>query len=308
MLLQHVARRLVWMLVALLGVSLITFVIAFLLPGDPARVIAGPLASNAVVQSIRHQLGLDQPLYVQYVQYLWRAVHGDLGLSYRTQQEVLPTIWARFPYTLVVALGGLVVELVVGVSLGIVAAVKKGKAADGVAMTVALFGLAIPSFWLGLILLYVFGYIWPLVPLGGTSSWTWIILPSITLGFSGAAYYTRMTRTAMLETLAEDYVRTARAKGLTSMQVIMKHAFRNSVRTILTMAGMDFGTFLGGVLVIEQVFGVPGIGSLAWQAILNEDLPMIQGTVLFAACLILLANLAVDVLYGWVDPRVQALG
>ena len=138
MLLQHVARRLVWMLVALLGVSVITFVIAFLLPGDPARVIAGPLASNAVVQSIRHQLGLDQPLYVQYVQYLWRALHGDLGLSYRTQQEVLPTIWARFPYTLAVALGGLVVELVVGVSLGIVAAVKQGKLADGVAMTIAL--------------------------------------------------------------------------------------------------------------------------------------------------------------------------
>ena len=242
---------------------------------------------------------------MQYGKFFWRAVHGDFGLSYRTQQEVLPTIWARFPYTAAVAAGGLVVELLMGVSLGILAAVRRGKATDGMATGVALFSLAIPSFWLGLILLYIFGYLWPLVPLGGTGNWTWIILPSITLGFAGAAYYTRMTRGAMLETLGEDYIRTARAKGLSGRQVILKHAFRNAIRTVVTMAGMDLGTFLGGVLVIEQVFGIPGIGSLAWQAILNEDLPMIQGTVLFAACLILLANFGIDLLYGWIDPRVR---
>ncbi len=302
---RHLVERLLWMAAALLGVSIITFVIGDLLPGDPARVIAGPQASAAVVRSIRHQLGLDQAIYLQYWQYLQRAVHGDLGLSYRTQQEVLPTIWARFPYTAVICAGGLLVELVVGVSLGIVASVRKGGLADGVATTTALIGLAVPSFWLGLILLYVFGYLWPLVPLGGTSSWTWVILPSVTLGFSGAAYYTRMTRTAMLETLSEDYVRTARAKGLRGGTIVMKHVFRNAMRTIVTMAGMDLGAFLGGVLVIEQVFGVPGIGALAWQAILNEDLPMIQGTVLFAATLIILSNFAIDMMYGWIDPRVR---
>lgn len=305
---RHLLRRLLWMLVALLGVSIITFVIAFLLPGDPARVIAGPQAPSWVVRSIRQQLGLNQPVYVQYGLFFWHAIHGDLGLSYRTQQAVLPTIVARFPYTAAIALGGLVVELLFGVALGIIAAVRRGTAADGVAMAIALLGLAVPSFWLGLVLLYVFGYVWPIVPLGGTGGWTWIILPSITLGFSGAAYYTRMTRAAMLETLAEDYVRTARAKGVTRTAIVLKHALRNAIRTVVTMAGMDLGAFLGGVLVIEQVFGVPGIGALAWQAILNEDLPMIQGTVLFAAGLIILSNFAVDLLYGWIDPRVRTAG
>ncbi|HVC81519.1 MAG TPA: ABC transporter permease [Chloroflexota bacterium] len=302
---RHMVQRVLWMIIALVGVSIITFVISYLLPGDPARVIAGPQAPESVVRSIHHQLGLDQPVYVQYGKFAWNAIRGDFGLSYRTEQEVLPAIWTHFPYTAAVAIGGLVVELLFGVALGIVAAVRRGKPTDGIAMTIALIGLAVPSFWLGLILLYVFGFMWPIVPLGGTEHWTWIILPSITLGFSGAAYYTRMTRTAMLETLGEDYVRTARAKGLSGRQVVLKHAFRNAIRTVVTMAGMDLGAFLGGVLVIEQVFGVPGIGSLAWQAILNEDLPMIQGTVLFAACLILVANLGVDVIYGWIDPRVR---
>ncbi len=303
---RHIVQRLLWMCVALLGVSIITFVISYLLPGDPARVIAGPQAPLSVVRSIHHQLGLDQPIYVQYGKFAWNAVRGDFGLSYRTQQEVLPAIWAHFPYTAAVAGGGLLVELLFGVTLGIIAAVRRGRPTDGIAMTIALLGLAVPSFWLGLILLYLFGFIWPILPLGGTGSWTWIILPSITLGFSGAAYYTRMTRTAMLETLGEDYVRTARAKGLSGRQVVLKHAFRNALRTVVTMAGMDLGSFLGGVLVIEEVFGIPGIGSLAWQAILNEDLPMIQGTVLFAACLILVANLGIDMLYGWIDPRVRS--
>ena len=302
---RHMVQRVLWMIIALVGVSIITFVISYLLPGDPARVIAGPQAPESVVRSIHHQLGLDQPVYVQYGKFAWNAIRGDFGLSYRTEQEVLPAIWTHFPYTAAVAIGGLVVELLFGVALGIVAAVRRGKPTDGIAMTIALIGLAVPSFWLGLILLYVFGFMWPILPLGGTEHWTWIILPSITLGFSGAAYYTRMTRTAMLETLGEDYVRTARAKGLSGRQVVLKHAFRNAIRTVVTMAGMDLGAFLGGVLVIEQVFGVPGIGSLAWQAILNEDLPMIQGTVLFAACLILVANLGVDVIYGWIDPRVR---
>ena|SRR6185437_12174284 len=197
---RHMVQRLLWMIIALVGVSIITFVISYLLPGDPARVIAGPQAPESVARSIHHQLGLDQPVYVQYGKFAWNAIRGDFGLSYRTEQEVLPAIWTHFPYTAAVAIGGLVVELLFGVALGIVAAVRRGKPTDGIAMTIALIGLAVPSFWLGLILLYVFGFMWPIVPLGGTEHWTWIILPSITLGFSGAAYYTRMTRTAMLET------------------------------------------------------------------------------------------------------------
>jgi len=304
---RYLTQRLLWMLIALLGVSIITFIIAFLLPGDPARVIAGQQAPAWVVRNIRHQLGLDQPAPTQYALYLWHALHGDLGESYKTQQAVLPAILQRFPYTVAVAAGGLAVELLLGVSLGVLAGARKGTVTDGLAMASVLLGLAVPSLLLGLVLLYLFGYIWPILPLGGVGTWTWIILPSITLGFAGAAYYTRMIRAAMLETLAEDYVRTARAKGLGRTRIIIKHAFRNTLRTLVTMAGMDLGAFLGGVLVIEQMFGIPGIGALAWQAILNEDLPMIQGTVLVAACLILVTNLGVDLLYGWIDPRVTLL-
>jgi len=304
--LEYLARRVLWSAVVLVAASMITFTIGVLMPANPARMIAGPNAPASVVNSIAHELGLDQPVYTQYWRYLTRALRGDFGRSYKTSQKVLPTILRRFPYTAELALAGLLVELIIGVTLGIAAAVYRGSGIDGASMVFVLLALAVPPFWLGIILLYLFAYVVPIFPLGGAAGGgTALVLPALTLGVTGSAFYTRMTRASMLEVLSEDYVRTARAKGLKKAVVIYKHAFRNALRPIITMAGLDLGVFMGGVLIIEEVFGWPGIGTLAWQAILNVDIPMIMGTVLFTAVVIVLANTLVDVLYGFVDPRIS---
>jgi peptide/nickel transport system permease protein len=307
--LEYLLRRVGWSLVVLLAASVITFTIGVLMPANPARMIAGPNAPVSVVNSISHELGLDRPVYVQYWRYLTRALHGDFGRSYKTQQKVLPTILRRFPYTAELALAGLFVEIVIGVSLGVASAVYRGSGIDGASMVFVLLALAVPPFWLGIILLYLFAYVVPVFPLGGATGGAMaLVLPALTLGFTGSAYYTRMSRASMLEVLSEDYVRTAHAKGLHMAGVIYKHAFRNALRPIVTMAGLDLGVFMGGVLIIEEVFGWPGIGTLAWQAILNVDIPMIMGTVLFTAVVIVIANTLVDVLYGFIDPRISYAG
>ncbi len=304
--LEYLARRVGWSLLVLLAASMITFAIGVLMPANPARMIAGPNAPASVVDSISHELGLDRPVWVQYGRYLGRAVRGDFGRSYKTSQRVLPTILQRFPYTAELAVAGLLIEVLVGVSLGVAAAVGRGTGVDGAAMVFVLLALAIPHFWLGIMLLYLLAYVVPIFPLGGAAGgWTALVLPAATLGLTGSAFYTRMTRASMLEVLSEDYIRTARAKGLRRWGVIYKHAFRNALRPVVTMAGLDLGVFMGGVLIIEQVFGWPGIGTLAWQAILNVDIPMIMGTVLFTAVVIVFANTIVDVLYGFIDPRIS---
>lgn len=303
--LSFLGRRLLWGAVVLVFASLLTFYVGYKVPADPARVIAGPNASVETVRSIGHELGLDQPFYVQYGRFAAHALQGDLGRSYKTQQEVLPTILSRFPYTAALAAAGLLFEVLIGASLGLIAATTRVRAVDGLASTFVLFTLAVPSFWLGIILLYVFGYRFPILPLGGADAGPIsLLLPALTLGLSGAGYYTRMGRASLLEVLGEDYIRTARAKGLAPRTVILKHAFKNALRPLVTMTALDLGTFLGGALIIEQVFGWPGIGTLAWQAVQNIDLPMIMGTVLFSALAIVLANILVDIVYTLIDPRV----
>jgi ABC-type dipeptide/oligopeptide/nickel transport system permease component len=299
----YAIRRVAWVVFTLFIVSVITFAIAFLMPTDPARMVAGPNAPQSVVNSIHHQLGLDQPLYVQYLDFVNRALHGNFGRSYKTQQEVLPAIMERFPYTAELAIFGVLIELAIGVTTGIIVAVKRGVV-EGFSNIFVLVGLALPQFWLGIILLYVFGYKFPIFPLGGTSGFMSLVLPAFTFGVTQAAFYTRMTRAGMLEVLSEGYIRTARAKGLKNSMVVFKHAFRNAMRPVVTMFGMDLGYSLGGLLVIEQVFGWPGIGVQAWQAVQNQDIPMIMGTVLFASLLIVAANLAIDLLYPLLDPRI----
>lgn len=299
----YAIRRIAWLFFTLFIVSVITFAIAFLMPVDPARMVAGPNAPQSVVNSIHRQLGLDKPIPVQYLDFVDRAIHGNFGRSYRTQQEVLPAIWQRFPRTAALAVAGVIVELAIGVTTGIIVAVKRG-AAEGFSNLIVLLGLAIPQFWLGIILLFFFAYKFPIFPLGGTGGFMSLILPAFTFGIGGAALYTRMTRAGMLEVLNEGYIRTARAKGLKNSVVIFKHAFRNAMRPVVTMFGMDLGYALGGLLVIEEVFGWPGIGTQAWQAVQNQDIPMIMGTVLFASLLIVAANLVIDLLYPLLDPRI----
>lgn len=299
----YAVRRIAWLLFTLFLVSAITFSIAFLMPTDPARMVAGPNAPQSVVNSIHHQLGLDQPFYVQYLEFVNRALHGNFGRSFKTQQQVLPAIMEHFPYTAELALFGVAIELAIGVTTGIIVAVKRGFV-EGFSNIFVLVGLALPQFWLGIILLYLFAYKFPIFPLGGTGGFMSLVLPAFTFGITQAAFYTRMTRAGMLEVLNEGYIRTARAKGLSNSMVIFKHAFRNAMRPVVTMFGMDLGYSLGGLLVIEEVFGWPGIGVQAWQAVQNQDIPMIMGTVLFASLLIVAANLLIDLLYPFVDPRI----
>jgi peptide/nickel transport system permease protein len=310
---SYTLRRLGWALVVLLAVGVITFLLIHVLPADPARAIIGPHATAQAVASLREALGLDDPLPVQMLRYLGDLLRLDLGHSYQRDAEVLPLILERFPATAQLALAGILLELVIGIPLGIFAAQRAGGWLDRGATTVASIFVAAPAFWVGYLLLNIAAFqprmAWgiELVPIGGYRAWDlqYLALPALTLGLSGAAYYTRIARTSMIEQLSADYVRTARSKGLTERRITWHHAFPNAVLPLLTQFGLDLGFFLGGVVVIEQVFSWPGIGHLAVEAIVSADVPLIMGTVLFGTFTIVLANLLVDVTYVVIDPRLR---
>lgn len=305
--LRYTVRRLLWAVVVLFGISLITFALTYFMPGDPARRIAGVGASPAVVAGIRHQLGLDQPFWVQYWRYISRAVRGDFGYSYVQNVPVLPSIWARFPVTAQLALGGVIVELLVGLPTGIISAYRRGSLVDRTATLVALLGLSAPSFWLGLVLLYYLAFKAGFFPIGGYGSPAilYLVLPAFTLGISGAAVYTRTFRSTILDVLDQPYIRMARAKGVSEPVVLFRHVIPNAITPIVTQIGIDLGYFLGGVFIVEAVFGLPGIGAQAISAIGQLDLPIIMGTVLFAAILIVISNIVVDLSFALIDPRVR---
>jgi peptide/nickel transport system permease protein len=302
---RYLARRSVFGLLVLLGVSLITFSLTYLVPADPALVIAGPRATGEAIASIRAQLGLDRPVYVRYGEYLWRLLHLDLGTSYLRNRPVLGQILDRFGATVQLALACVLMQLLIGLPIGVLSAVKQRSLSDRAAMVFSLLFLSAPPFWLGLMLLFLLGFLLPIFPLGGYGTPLHIVLPALTLGLSGSAWYARMLRSSMLEILSADYVRTARGKGLRERVVVVRHALQNAVPPILTMAGMDLGRFAGGLIVVETVFGWPGIGQLALEALYNFDVPMVMGVVLFSAMLVVLMNLVVDVAYGVLDPRIK---
>jgi peptide/nickel transport system permease protein len=309
----YLARRLLWGAGVLIALALVTFFLTYVLPADPARSIAGPRASAEDVARIRHQLGLDQPFFVQLLAYLERAIHGDLGHSFSQNVDVLPLILSRFPATLQLALAGLFVELAIGVPLGVMAAARRGTTLDRLATVGTIVLVAAPSFWVGLLLIHYLAFVprtqlhIDLLPIGQYKplDLRYLLLPALTLGFAGAAYYTRLMRATMLEELHSDYVRTARAKGLSQGRVHWRHAFKNAIGPILTQIGLDLGFFLGGVVVVEQIFSWPGIGKLAVDSINRADVPLIMGTVLFGTVCIVIANLAVDVANAMLDPRIR---
>ena len=290
------------------GVATISFVMVFLMPGDAARMYAGPRAPEETVERIRVLWGLDQPLPVQYVRYLGRALQGDLGNSTRDNRPVLKAVLERLPATIQLAFAGLFVELAIGIPLGVIAALRPGSWFDKSATVVSLIGISLPSFALGLVLLYVFGYLIPLFPLGGYGTPMHLVLPALTLGIAGTAFYARVLRNSLLEVMGEDYIRTANAKGLRPRTVLLRHTLRNALLPTVTLAALDLALLLGGVVVIEAVFGWPGIGLQAFNAIRNQDTPMIMGTVLFASLAVVMLNLFVDLLYALLDPRVRLIG
>ena len=315
----YVARRVLWGLALLLIVSFLTFVIFYVFPSaDPAALRAGRSATPQLIAQIRHQLGLDKPFYEQYWIYVKGIVtHFDLGFSYQNDEAVRTQILSRLPATISLALGAFVVWIAVGIPIGIISALKRRSLLDRVTMGGALVAISAPVYWLGLVALFVFAKgTGKLQLVGGAGSYVpltqdpgqWLsslILPWFVLAAAFAAFYARMARANLIETLSEDYIRTARAKGLSERRVIVRHALRGALTPLVTIAGLDIGLLLGGAVLTETVFNIPGVGRFAYDAIINSDLPAIQGTVLFGAFFIILANLVVDVLYAFLDPRVR---
>jgi ABC-type dipeptide/oligopeptide/nickel transport system permease component len=289
----------------MLGVVTIVFALLHA-SGDPATLLVSQDATQADIAEIRRAYGLDQPLSVQYARFVSRAARGDLGYSYRQGLPVAELIVERLRATCELALAGLAVAVLLGVPLGIVAAARHGSALDTAAMTVALVGTSVPSFWLGLLLIIVFGVELGWLPVSGSGTLKHLLMPAFVLGGFYAAQISRLARTSLLEVLAQDFVRTAWAKGLAMRAVLLKHVLRNATLPVMTVLGMDFGRMLGGAVVVETIFAWPGMGRLAVQAVLGRDFPVVQGVAIMGAAIFLAVNLIIDMLYGWVDPRLRA--
>ncbi len=301
----YLLRRFAVSILILIGVSFVTFFLLYALPADPARQIAGRSASPAAVQSIREQLGLDRPFLIQYLRYLGGLVQGDLGRSYIQRTDVGELIAARLPASLLLMVGAIFAELLLGVTMGVIAALRRGTMLDQGLMVVAFLGVSAPQFVVGLLLLYVFAVQLGWFPIGGYGTFAHLVLPALTLGIAGSGWYSRIMRSSMGEVLRADYIRTARAKGLGRARVIFAHAIPNAILPVIAMIGIDIGIFMGGIVVVESVFGWPGIGQLTWQAIQRIDIPIIMGVTLVSATAIVLGNLLADLVAPFVDPRIK---
>lgn len=302
---NYLIKRLLSTIPVLIGISLLLFIMLRMLPGDPAQVLAGQMASPEEIENIRHQLGLDRPIYEQYAVYMSRLVRFDLGRSARTQNPVTVEIWARLPNTLLLAVVAITLACLFGIPAGIISAVRPYSWTDYLVTMTALFGMSMPVFWLGLMLVVLFAVILKWLPAGGTGSWLHVILPSLTLAAFVIAFIARMTRSTMLETLAQDFTTTARSKGLKEQVVIVKHALKNALIPIITVVGLQFGSLLAGAVLTETVFAWPGLGRLLYDSLSARDYPMIQGVILIFGLLYILVNLVVDLIYAFVDPRIR---
>ena len=303
--LNYIIKRLFSTIPVLIGISLLLFFMLRMLPGDPAQVLAGQMATPQEIENIRQQLGLDRPIYEQYAAYLIRLARFDLGRSARTQNPVTQEIWARLPNTLLLAVVAITLACLFGIPAGIISAVRPYSWIDYLVTTSALFGMSMPVFWLGLMLVVVFAVILKWLPAGGTGSWQHVILPSITLAAFVVAFIARMTRSTMIETLSQDFTTTARTKGLQERVVVIKHALKNAMIPIITVVGLQFGLLLGGAVLTETVFAWPGLGRLIVDSILARDYPVIQGAILIFGLLYIMVNLVVDLIYALVDPRIR---
>jgi peptide/nickel transport system permease protein len=319
---RYLIRRLLWAGVLFLAVTIVTYVIFFLVPADPARLAAGQSATPERVREVEHFLGLDQPLHIQYYNFLKRIVlDGSLGESFINRQSVNGEIFRAAPITASLVFGGIIFVLLFSIPLGILSALKPRSLLDRAAMTYVLIGISLPSFWIGLVLSYLIGFRLGLTPIagycevvsvpeaavcGGLTDWAYrMVLPWSTLAIVVAGTYVRFVRAEVMETMNQDYVRTARAKGAPERQVMRSHILRNAMLPIVTIIGLDIGILLGGSIFIETVFGLPGLGRTAFEAIGNYDMPTLQGVVIFGAIAIIIFTLLVDLLYAWIDPRIR---
>jgi peptide/nickel transport system permease protein len=302
--LAYSLKRLGVALLVALTVSLITFSMIYL-SGDPALAIAGENARIEDVENVRRFYGFDRPIVVQYGDWLWNALHGDLGRSFSLRQPVADVIFQRLPVTMLLGACAIIFALVLAIPLGVLAAVKPNSLFDRAALTLAVIGQAMPNFWFALTLILWLGVNWRLLPITGTDSWANYVMPSIALGYYATPAVMRLTRAGMLEVLASDYIRTARAKGLRPMRVLFKHALRNAVIPVVALAAVQFGFMLGGSIVIETIFQINGLGYLAWESIQRRDLPMMQAIVLVLSIIYVLITFLADMLNAFLDPRIR---
>lgn len=304
--LRYLQRRIILSIPTLVIISVVVFFVMHILPGDPVKImLAGQPVSGEVVRQLRHEYGLDRPAYTQYFTFVGHALQGDLGRSIKSKRPVTSEIIEQFPSTLWLTLAGMGVALALGVVSGVLAAVKQGGWVDAASMFVALLGVSMPSFWLALLLLFLFSFRLHWFPAVGEGGIRHLVLPAFVLGVGEAAIIARLVRASMVEVLRQEYVNVARAKGLAARTVIMRHALRNAMIPVITVLGLQYGYLLGGAVVVETIFSRPGIGRLAVSAILAKDYPMVQGVVLFSAVIYVVINLLVDVSYGWFDPRIH---
>jgi ABC-type dipeptide/oligopeptide/nickel transport system permease component len=277
-----------------------------LAPGDPARSILGEMATEEQVQELRDEMGLNDPILIQYVRYIWNLLHGDLGTSYQSRIDVSTEIWSRFPNTIKLALTASVISVILALPLGIIAAVKQNTFFDSASMFIAIIGISCPTFWFGLILILIFAVNLKWFPVSGqVDSFKGLFLPALTLGFNSMASMARVTRSSMLDVLGQDYIRTAKAKGVSSVKIIFGHALKNSLIPVITYFGPMLAYIVTGSLVVERIFAVPGIGRAFVNSITGRDYPLIMGTTIILATLIVVMNLVTDILYKVVDPRIN---
>ena len=302
---QYIIRRLLQVLPIILLVATTVFFLFKLIPGDPAAVFAGEQAAPDTIARVREQLGLDQPVMVQYVRYLQRLVRGDLGRSFISGVNVLDSIRARFPNTIRLAMISTALSASLGILMGLVSALKRESAVDYLLTVIALVGISIPIFWLGLMLIYIFSVQMRLLPIAGSATWKHYIMPVITLSMVSLASILRITRSSILEAMSEDFVRTARAKGLRESRIVFRHVLPNALIPVVTVVGLQFGYMLGGSIITETIFGWPGMGRLLVTAVNQRDVMVVQGVLVVFASSFVLVNLFVDIIYAVVDPRIS---
>ncbi|CAM1379399.1 nickel ABC transporter permease [Fretibacterium fastidiosum] len=304
--LRYIIRRVLFLIPVLLGVAFCVFTLLYLTPGDPARMVLGDMATDEAIKEFRDKEGLNDPYLVQFGNYVWKAINGDIGRSYSSRRPVMKELLTAFPYTLKLSAFAMIIAILIGIPCGIISAIKQYSWFDTITMIFAMVGLSMPVFWLGLLLILLFSVHLRWLPSSGFSTFKAMILPSVALAAQSISMVTRMTRSSMLEVVRADYIRTARAKGQKESIVIWVHALRNALIPVVTLCGLQFGSLLSGAILTETVFAVPGVGQLMIRAIMARDYPMVQGGVLFVAIAFSIVNLLVDLLYAYIDPRIKA--
>lgn len=303
--LRYTLQRMAMLIPVLLGVSLVSFSLLHLVPGDPAEILAGEEATKETVEAVRREYGLDRPLVLQYLRFVANAAQGDLGISISTRHPVLPLLKKRFLFTLQLSFLSILVASAIGLGAGVMASTRQYSLFDGLSMLAALFGISMPIFWLGLLMILVFAVRLHWLPSGGTGTFAHLILPAVALGSASAAVIARMARASMLEVIRQDYVRTARATGVAERIVIYRHALKNAMIPVITVFGLEFGYMLGGAVLTETVFSLPGIGRLMVDGIFARDYPVVQGGMLLVATTFVTVNLLTDIAYGFFEPRIR---